>query len=297
MVVTVTGASGLIGRAVGLQLQQAGHQLRGLVRSVKDPDGPWAELFSWSSDQPAPIRALQGADVLIHLAGEGIADRRWTAQRKNQLRDSRVAGTRNLLAPLAQIPLSERPKVLLSASAIGYYGSRGEELLTEESAAGQDFLAQLCSSWEQVARQAEDLGVRVVIMRFGLVLASQGGYLQRAPPVILGRGQAWMSWIHVRDLTEFMEFAIGEPQVRGIYNLVAPEPLRNADFTRQVAHALGHRWVPSVPPFALKLALGEMSEMVLASQRVTPERVVRSGFHYRYPHLSEALANLFAERK
>jgi len=279
MKVVITGGSGFIGRAIAERLRAGGHTVTAV--SLRTP--PAFEVFA-------------GCDAVVHLAGEPVAQR-WTAAAKQRILNSRVQGTRTLVTALRQQP----PAVLVSASAIGYYGSRGDEILTEDSPPASDFLGQVAVAWEQEARAAEAFGVRVVTPRIGVVLGRGGGALQKmALPFRfgvggrLGDGKQWTSWIHLDDLIALVEFSIATATVRGAVNAVAPNPLTNADFTRELATALHRPALFPVPAAALKLLLGEMSQVVLASQRVIPEAALRAGFQFRFTEVGEALRQIFA---
>jgi hypothetical protein len=235
------------------------------------------------------------SDVVIHLAGEPVAQR-WTPAAKQRIRESRIAGTRDLVDALGRLP--RRPEALICASAIGYYGSRGDEILTESSAPGNGFLPEVCKAWEKEAQAAESFGIRVVRVRTGLVLAAAGGALQRMLPPFrmgvggrLGSGRQWMSWIHLEDLTAMFQFTV-ESQVRGPLNGVAPQPATNSEFTRELARRLRRPAVFPVPEFALRLLFGEMADVLLASQRVVPAAAQAGGFRFRYPQLAQALEDL-----
>jgi uncharacterized protein (TIGR01777 family) len=277
MNISISGASGFIGRHLMKSLAQAGHSLRALSRHAP------------------PAESLREADAIIHLAGEPVAQR-WTADAKRRILDSRVVGTRNLVEALAALP--RRPEALICASAIGYYGSRGDELLTESSAPGSGFLPEVCVAWEREAQAAEEFGIRVVRVRTGVVLDANGGALVRMLPPFrmgvggrLGSGRQWMSWIHLEDLAALFQFAV-ESQVRGPLNAVAPNPVTNSDFTRELAHALRRPAVFPVPEFALKMLFGEMADVLLASQRVAPAAAEAAGFRFRFPQLAPALESL-----
>ena len=273
MNIAITGASGFIGRHLMKSLAQAGHSPHALTRHAP------------------PVES----DVVIHLAGEPVAQR-WTPAAKQRIRESRVAGTRNLVDALGRLP--RRPEALICASAIGYYGSRGDEILTESSAPGNGFLPEVCKAWEKEAQAAESFGIRVVRVRTGLVLAAGGGALQRMLPPFrmgvggrLGSGRQWMSWIHLEDLTAMFQFTV-ESQVRGPLNGVAPQPATNSEFTRELARILRRPAVFPVPEFALRLLFGEMADVLLASQRVVPAAAQAAGFRFRFPQLPPALADL-----
>jgi hypothetical protein len=279
MKVVITGASGFIGHVIAERLRASGHTVTAV--SLRTP--------------PAP-QVFAGCGTVVHLAGEPVAQR-WTAAAKERIMNSRVQGTRTLVTALRQQP----PAVLISASAIGYYGSRGDEILTEESPPGSDFLGQVAVAWEQEARAAEEFGVRVVTPRIGVVLGRGGGALQKmALPFRfgvggrLGDGKQWTSWIHQDDLVSLVEFSIATPAIRGAVNAVAPSPVTNANFTRELAMALHRPAIFPVPAAALKLLLGEMSQVVLASQRVIPEAAMRAGFQFRFTEVGQALRQIFA---
>jgi hypothetical protein len=254
-------------------------------------------LSAWDPNRGAPpVESLRDADVVVHLAGEPIAQR-WTEDAKRGIRDSRVNGTRNLVQALAELP--RRPAALISGSAIGYYGARGDEILTETSAQGSGFLPEICSAWEKEARAAEALGVRVVVVRTGIVLDSRGGALKKMLPPFrigvggkLGDGRQWMSWIHLEDLAGLFAHAITQP-VSGPLNGVAPNPVRNAEFTESLAAALHRPAIFPVPKFALRTMFGEMSSVLLDSQRVLPKTAENTGYQFRFPKLDGAFADLF----
>jgi len=296
MDVTITGGSGFIGRRLLKTLGAAGHSLHVFSRygGMYLPKG--VGISVWNPVQgPPPRQSLENADAVIHLAGEPVAER-WTAESKRRIRESRVAGTRQLVEALAALP--RRPSVLLCASAIGYYGDAGDQPLDESAAPGSGFLPEVCVAWEREARQAEAFGLRVVSIRIGLVLDPRGGALQRMLPPFrfglggrLGSGQQWMSWIHLGDLADLFRFALENP-VRGPLNGAAPEPVRNVDFTRELARALHRPALFPVPSIALKALFGEMASVLLESQRVLPRAAEAAGFRFRFPRLGPALADL-----
>ena len=278
MNIAITGAGGMIGARLQQRLAEAGH------RAVAIPRGA----------------AAPTCDAIVHLAGEPIAQR-WTEAAKKHIYDSRVEGTRDLVNALSQ--QSQRPRVLVCASAVGIYGSRGDELLTENSSAGSGFLPRLAIAWEESARSAEALGIRVVSLRFGMVLGRGGALAKLLPPFRLGAGgrlgsgHQWMSWIHIDDAVSLilfaMENAAGGP-LSGAINATAPHPVTNDEFTRRLATALHRPAIFPVPVFALKLAFGEMSEVLLDSQRVLPAAAQAAGFHFQYPELSAALESILS---
>jgi uncharacterized protein (TIGR01777 family) len=294
--ITLTGASGLIGRRLLKNLGAAGHGLRVLSRHAGTNLPPGVGISAWDPmSGPPPAEALSNADVVIHLAGEPVAQR-WTDAVKGRIRESRVTGTRNLVQGLAALRV--KPKALICSSATGYYGGRGDELLREPSTPGAGFLPEVCVAWEREAQAAEALGMRVVRVRTGIVLDPRGGALRQMLPPFrmgaggrLGDGKQWMSWIHLADLAALFQFAVENP-VNGVLNGVAPNPVSNATFTRELANALHRPAIFPVPAFALKLLFGEMSDILLASQRVIPAAAVGLAFQFRFPDLPGALADL-----
>lgn len=294
MRLTLTGASGFLGTRLIARLQAEGHDLHVLGRHR--PQGLLArnsfEVWNAMTDE-VPVEAVDAGDAVIHLAGEPVAQR-WNEASKIRMHQSRVEGTRNLVAALAKA--RERPRVLISASAIGFYGSRGDETLTEKSGPGEGFLPQLSIEWEREADAATALGIRVVKLRIGIVLGPEGGALKKMMTPFrlgvggrLGSGQQWMSWIVADDVTGLISFALSHKSVGGAINATAPNPVRNAEFTEALATALGRPAVLPVPEFALKLAFGEMSEVLLASQRVMPRAALRAGYKFQTEKIDEAL--------
>jgi hypothetical protein len=292
--IVVTGASGLIGRRLLKVLASDGHTLQVHSRHAGTnlPLGVRLSVWDAARGEP-PADSLQDVDAVIHLAGEPVAQR-WTAPARQAIRESRVTGTRNLVQALAKLP--RKPQVLVCSSAVGYYGSRGDEVLTESSPPGDDFLAKLCVDWEKEAQAAEACGIRVVRIRTGLVLDARGGALPRMLPPFrmglggkLGSGKHWMSWIHLDDLASLFQFALAKP-VSGPLNGVAPNPVINAEFTRALAAAVHRPAIFPMPAFALRLLFGEMSQILLSSQRALPEAAEAAGFRFRYPELAPALA-------
>jgi uncharacterized protein (TIGR01777 family) len=294
--IAITGASGLIGRRLLKILAREGHTLHVLSRHAGANMPPGVRLFVWDPGKgEPPEEALREAGAVVHLAGENVAQR-WTADARRRILESREAGTRSLVRALAKLP--RRPAVLVCASAVGYYGSRGDETLTEASAPGTGFLTDVCVAWEREAQAAEALGMRVARMRTGVALDPRGGALKKMLPPFrmgaggkLGGGRQWMSWIHLDDLAALYRFALENP-IAGPVNAVAPQPVANADFTRELARALHRPALFPVPKLALRLLFGEMSEMLLASQRVVPQAAEAAGFRFRFPQLGPALADL-----
>ncbi len=301
MKLAVTGATGLVGGALCQHLIQAGHQVVALARNPEKAREklPTVEVVAWdaTSGHP-PIDALEGLDAVVHLAGEPVAAGRWTSQRKKMIHESRVAGTRNLVEGLSHC--QNPPKVLVSGSAIGYYGTHGDELLEETSHPGNDFLAELCQQWESEAKRATDSGVRVVLVRSGLILAREGGALPRMLPLFkmcvggpLASGTQWMSWIHIKDELEAIGYAIEHDEIEGPLNLTAPNPVTNEEFSRTLARVLRRPAFFRVPGFVLQLLLGEMAEtLLLKGQRVLPKKLEQSGYQFSFSDLRGAFADL-----
>lgn len=293
--VVVTGSSGLIGRALGAALRSAGRSVRMLVRRTPRADGE----FEWAPEEgrvdPA---ALEGADAVVHLAGESIADGRWTEARKQRIRDSRVIPTRLLARVLAASPAG--PRTLVCASAIGYYGDRGEETLTDDGAPGDGFLADVCREWEAAADPARDASLRVAHARLGIVLSGADGALARMLLPFrlglggrLGSGRQWWSWVALDDAVAALVHLVDHDGPDGGVNVTSPEPVRNADFTRVLGRVLHRPAIAPVPPFAARLALGEMADaLLLSSARVVPQALLRSGFAFGYAGLEPALRHL-----
>lgn len=292
MKIAVTGASGFIGTRVLETLRAEGHSLHVLGR--RPPRGEGVAFSRWDAlAEIPPAEALDGAGAIVHLAGEPVAQR-WTPEAKRRIRDSRVTGTHHLVNALSIMSL--RPEVLVSASAVGYYGDRADEELTEASTPGRGFLAEVCRDWEETASLAEALGMRVVRLRIGVVLGTGGGALQQMLPPFragvggrLSSGRQWMSWIHVDDLAGLIRFAIATPPLSGPVNATGPAPVTNREFTRTLAAALHRPALFTVPAIALKTIFGEMASVLLSSQRVLPAAALSAGFGFRYPDLRSAL--------
>ena len=295
MQIAISGSSGLIGSALVSFLTAGGHRVFRLVRGI----APGADSIRW--DPAVGVRdvaLLEGLDGVVHLAGENIGAGRWTARRKAEIRRSRVEGTRRLCESLAR--LAKRPKVLVSASAVGFYGDRGEEALNEESPPGNDFLAQVCREWEAATAPAATAGIRVVNLRFGVVLSPAGGALKKMllPFKLgaggrIGSGRQFMSWIALDDVVGAIHHALITQSLAGPVNAVAPSPVTNAEFTRTLARVLRRPAIAPVPAFALRLAFGEMADaLLLAGQRVLPTRLQASGYTFRFPDLEGALRHL-----
>ncbi|MDP6606815.1 MAG: TIGR01777 family oxidoreductase [Dehalococcoidia bacterium] len=297
MRVAISGSSGLIGTALGARLSARGDEVLPLRRGPpEDPRALWDPAAGWIRDG-----ALDGVDAVVHLAGAGIADRRWTGARRRTIWESRVDSARLLVGHIAA--LAQRPRVFLSASAVGFYGSRGDETLTEQSARGDGFLAELCEAWEREAVRVEASGVRSVQMRTaGIVLARGHGALGRMAPIFrlglggrIGSGGQWMTWIALADEVAAIEHLLAEGSISGPVNVLAPEPVANAVFTRALAGQLHRPAILPAPAFALRLIFGVLAEeTLLASQRVLPVRLLESGFQPAHPDLDGALAATLA---
>jgi uncharacterized protein len=317
MKVVITGSSGLVGSALTDSLVRDGHTVVRLVRSGAKKEGSEGKsdrgkiiTVAWNPNtcdlEGEPFGAdggkIEGADAAVNLAGASIAGESWSEERKAVLRSSRVHITRELVCALEK--LEDGPKALISASAIGYYGNRGDQVLTEESKPGGDFLARLAQEWEAEAVKAEALGMRVARLRFGIILAKHGGALpQMMRPFKfgvggrIGSGQQWMSWITLHDTVAVIRKVLENRAVNGAVNVVAPQPVRNADFAQTLGRAMHRPAILATPAFALKFALGEMAEaLLLASQRVAPSRLEQLGHRFLRRDLSSALASVLAEQ-
>nr|QKW93831.1 cell division inhibitor [Vitiosangium cumulatum] len=295
----MTGASGFLGPQLVQQLLERGHEVHVLARNVERalkglPPGVTGSFFDAAT--PLSPDALGGAEAVVHLAGEPVAQR-WTERARQRIRDSRVVGTRLLVEAMRA---AGTVKHFVSASAIGIYGSdRGAEPLTENSSPGEDFLARVCRAWEAEALEAAAEGIRTVVPRIGVVLHPEGGALKKMLPAFrwgvggrMGSGRQYMSWVHRDDTVGLLLFALERRELRGPLNVTAPEPVTNADFSRALGAVLRRPAVLPVPSLALKAALGEMSEVVLGGQRVLPRQAQEAGYHFQYPELTGALRAL-----
>jgi uncharacterized protein (TIGR01777 family) len=303
MRILVSGSTGFLGTAVVETLKGQGHSIARLVRpgtTHKSPSGVHAETVPWDPVAGKfDAAGAEGAEALIHLAGASIAGGRWNASRKALLRTSRIDATRHLVGALAK--LQRPPRVIVAASAIGYYGNRGDETLTEISATGNDFLAALCTEWEAESARGAQFGARVVNLRSGIILAAHGGALPRmALPFKLGAGgrlgggRQWMSWLTLQEAVNIIQFALTSSALTGPVNAVTPNPVRNSDFTTILAKTLHRPALFPAPAFALRLALGEMADaLLLISQRVMPSKLAESGYSFLQPNLANALREVF----
>ena len=296
MKIAVSGSHGLVGGALCELLTKNGHEVMRLVRRARTIGAPEIE---WHPDKGLIDKEqLEGLDAVVHLAGENIAEGRWTPEKKQAIRDSRVKGTTLLSETLAT--LRNPPSVFLSASAIGYYGNRGDELLTETSAPGNDFLAAVCQQWEKATAPAAEKGIRTVLTRFGIILAENGGALAKMLTPFrmgiggrIGDGKQWMSWIALRDVAGGIESVIHDRFVNGPVNFVAPNPVTNAEFTKTLGSVLSRPTFFPVPAFGARLAFGEMADaLLLSSQRVEPAMLKSRGFGFQWPRLELTLKNI-----
>jgi uncharacterized protein (TIGR01777 family) len=304
----VTGATGFIGYQLVKRLVAQGHDV---VVISRNPDGARCRFahvlmekgvgllhfYGWDAMHgPPPSVALEGVDAVVHLAGEPLAESRWSPERKRLIRESRSIGTKNLVQGLLKV----NPKVLVSSSATGFYGDRGNEKLDEGSSAGAGFLSEVCRDWEREALEAEKIeGMRVVRLRTGMVLGKEGGALPKILPIfrwgaggVLGSGNQWMSWIHESDLVSMIEWALKESDLQGAVNAVGPTPVTNREFTQALAQALSRPAVIPAPAPAIRFALGEMSDVVLHSQRVLPKKAMARGFQFQFSEFGDAIRNL-----
>lgn len=299
-IVLITGASGLIGRPLCRQLQDGGYTVHALSRSENDErDG--IKFFQWDPEKGIIDRnCIHDAVAVIHLAGEAITAKPWTKAQKQKIIKSRTESIK-LVYKLIRNNSSSRVKTIISASGVGYYGHRGDELLTEQSRPGNDFLAQTCIAWENAVNEGETLGLRVVKLRTGVVLSSSGGALpQLAKPVklgigaALGSGKQWMPWIHIEDAVQMYMHVLKNEQCKGTYNMAAPSPVRNKELVTAVARRLKKPlWLPSVPVLFLQILLGEMKAVVLNSTNTSSEKISFSGFKYNFNSLDDALKDIY----
>jgi uncharacterized protein (TIGR01777 family) len=293
--VLVSGSSGLVGSALVPALVASGYDVKRLVRGkVTAPD-----QISWNPAQPLPPQSVSGFDAVVHLAGESIVGR-WTEAKKLRIMDSRIPATRHMATALSKTP--QPPQVFVCASAIGYYGDRGDEVLREDSPSGEGFTAELCRQWEAAAQSVAGAGIRAVQIRFGIVLSAAGGALRKMLPPFrigvggnVGNGRQWMSWIDLADIVGAVQHVLTTDSLNGPVNMVSPNPVRNTEFTKTLASALHRPAIFPMPAFAARLAFGEMAdELLLASQRVEPSKLVSSGYKFQRPDLRSALQGILA---
>jgi uncharacterized protein (TIGR01777 family) len=299
MKLIITGGTGFIGSVLVERLKRQAHSLVLLSRKPRRPRSGAPE--QWLTWQPGGAgewqRAVDGADGIVNLAGEPIAAKRWTKAQKERLKSSRIDTARSLVDAIGKARV--RPKFMISASAVGYYGSRGDEVLTEASAPGDDFLSRLCVEWENEARKVEEYGVRLALLRTGIVLGKGEGALAKMVPPFkflfggrLGSGRQWMPWIHIDDEIALIQFLMASEKARGAFNACAPNPVTMSEFSSALGRVLNRpAWAP-VPAAVLTLVLGEMAEMLLGGQRALPAAAERSGFRFKYKNVASALASL-----
>jgi len=292
MKILISGSHGLVGTALIKSLEADGHDIFRLVRHY--PHSP--SEIEWSPDRYSiALSLIEGFDAVVHLAGESIAEGRWTDEKKKRIRESRVKGTRLLGDALAN--LTQQPKVMISASAIGYYGDRGEESLTEASSPGDDFLSDVCVEWEKATDLAKEKGIRTVNSRFGIILDKDGGALRKMLTPFrmgiggrIGDGKQWMSWIALDDVVAGIKFSLTNDSLRGPVNFVAPNPVRNAEFTKTLGRVLSRPTIFPIPAFGVRLVFGEMADaLLLSSQKVHPNHLMEANYQFQYSQLDEAL--------
>ena len=300
MKIVITGATGMIGSLLVERLATRFDTALVLLSRKPAQEFPVANR-QWLAWQPGASgewqRAIDGADAVINLAGEPIAGKRWSPRQKLILRSSRIEATQSLVEAIGKSKV--KPKTLISASAVGYYGPHGDERLNEDSKPGDDFLSRLCVDWESEAKNAESFGVRVSVLRTGIVLAKGAGALQKMVPPFklfaggpLGSGLQWMPWIHIDDEVGLIEFLLDRADARGSFNGTAPNPVTMAEFSQALGRALNRPSWASVPPSVLALMLGEMADMLLTGQRAIPDAALKLGYQFKYPHLADALSAL-----
>ncbi len=291
--IAISGASGLIGKALLSALNPDNYELMALVRQRST--APVQQVLWNHGQKQIEAQKLENLDTLVHLAGESIAALRWTSRKKKLIRDSRVNGTKFLCENLAK--LKNPPRVLLCASAVGYYGNRGDEILSEESAPGSGFLSEVVQEWEAACRPAAEAGIRVVHMRFGMVLAAKGGALAQMLPIfrlglggIVGDGRQYMSWISLQDVVAGIGFLLDQPNVSGAMNFVSPHAVTNSEFTKTLGSVLKRPTIFPLPALMARLLMGEMAqELLLSSARAVPRKLIGLGFQFTYPSIGQAL--------
>ena len=294
MKILITGASGLIGKALRKSLEEKGHEM--LLASRSEPRDD--RYIRWNTDSGfvnGDLKRLEGLDAVFHLAGESISGLRWTDEKKKAIRDSRVLGTRTVIEAFAR--LEQKPKAFISGSALGFYGDRGDEEMTEASAAGDTFLSHVCKEWEAESRRAEDMGIRTVLPRTGIVLSKDGGALavmltpfKLGVGGVVGSGKQWMSWVSLDDVVGVLNFALENENLRGAINVVAPNPVTNEEFTKTLGSVLYRPTFLPLPEFAVNLVFGEMGDaLLLDSTKVAPKRLIDAGFKFNFTDLESAL--------
>lgn len=302
MNILITGGTGFIGSALSRELSNSGHKVIITSRRKTPPKLENIEIVRWDIQTPLSSEIMSSIDAVINLAGESLISGRWTKKRKERIMSSRVNTTRLLVESIKNA--NPKPKVLISASAVGYYGPHGDEYVTEDALPASDFLAGVCKAWEKEALRAQESGVRVVITRFGIVLESDGGALSKmAIPFKfflgghLGSGQQWFSWVHREDIIGFMKYALENESVSGHFNLTSPQPVTNKELCSALGKALNRPSWFHVPAFMIKLTLGEVGKVLLTGQRVLPEKALKAGYKFKYPEINEALRVIFEKGK
>ena len=304
MKILVIGATGLIGRSLCRFLTADGHTVAASSRTIIKPkDLAISEIHQWDPQSgPLPRGALTEVDAVVNVAGEPVDSRRWSYQQKRRIRDSRVITSQNIVEGLRSV--DRKPAVFVSGSAVGFYGDRGDEQLIESSSPGRGFMSEVCEEWEHEAGRANDLGIRVVQIRTGVVLSRHGGALKKmlAPFKLglggpLGDGKQWFPWIHIDDIAGIFRHAMITASLAGPVNGAAPNPVTNAEFTRELGRALHRPAFLPVPEIALKVLIGEMAEVLFGSQRVLPKAALASGYEFHHPLLDEALEDLLGNSR
>lgn len=296
MKILITGASGLIGKELQASFREKGYEM--LLASRSQPRDE--NHILWNMDtgfEDKDLPRLEALDAVIHLAGENVSGLRWTDEKKKAIRDSRIFGTRTIIEAFAR--LEKKPKVFISGSAIGFYGDRGNDEMTETSSAGDTFLAIVCKEWEAESRRAEDMGIRTVLLRTGVVLSKDGGALatmltpfKLGVGGVVGTGKQWMSWVSLDDVVAIINFALENQSLRGAVNVVSPNPATNEEFTKELGTVLYRPTFLPLPKFAINLMFGEMGDaLLLSSTRVAPKRLQELGFKFEFPHLKQALGS------
>lgn len=298
--ILITGGTGLLGKILTKELQSQGHQVSILSRNPKKVKS--AKAFYWDVDkQEIDETCLNGIDTIVHLAGEGIADKKWTEKRKQEIIDSRVDSIQLLYHLIAKQETSV--KSIVSASAVGFYGDREDELLTEESPKGTGFLSDSCKFWEDAVEKGSELGLRIVKLRIGLLLTPKGGVLEPFKLMVktfsamkFGDGKQWFPWVHADDLVGMFSWAVNHPEIEGVFNATAPSPVTNTEFTKTLSKVMKRPfWPIQIPVFALKIALGERKELLLMSNRTDSQKIQKAGYQFKYTNLKKALEDVISK--
>jgi|TARA_B100000315_G_scaffold106157_1_gene97343 hypothetical protein len=301
MKVLVTGATGFIGKELLKHLSFEGYEINILTRNPKQERSKLVvpcSVYHWNPEKESPdIKSLKGVKAVIHLAGENIANGRWTQKRKANIKNSRILSTQRLVEAIGK--LEHKPDVLVSASGIGFYGGSGNKLLKEDIPPGTCYLAKVCKDWEEEVKKVQEFDVRAVSIRTGMVLGDEGGAIGKMLLPFrmglggrLGNGNQWMSWIHLIDLARMYIHAIKSPSIKGAYNAVSPNPISNSEFTNTLGKLLNRPTLLPIPSFVLRLLFGDMAQVLLASQKVSPEKILATGFLFKYESLNSALTQI-----